>query len=393
MLLLLLHSILSAASLTSAVEFLVIGGEYNHQSLQTFDPDNPERNRILKTKLEGGILHHVSALTHDKKRLLIGGGQQISETGAPGEANFQRSANMWYFDMESREVHKAIPLRMIRSGAGMAEIGGNLLVCGGVEGKFGGGGDRCVHRSCETLKDAALGGAESLAWQTAPAMLANRGTFAMVEMGGRVYAIGGEIINTGKSCPMDGERQPVLDSVEVYDPSTRSWSYIASLKHRRFAHAAAVHSGQIYVCGGHSWIAAGMGDELAPCERYDERFGRWAPMADNQRPRANHAMLAHGDFVYVFAGSTIPNDRTGQEFHDRDHSLFSVERYSLASDRWELLPCHLKQGAYAATAVALPEPLPEALPLTATAPSLPRPTQSILFLLSFFVLFLHFART
>lgn len=52
-----------------------------------------------------------------------------------------------------------------------------------------------------------------------------------------IYAAGG----------YDGQDQ--LNSVERYDVETETWTFVASMKHRRSALGIAVHQGRIYVLG------------------------------------------------------------------------------------------------------------------------------------------------
>lgn len=54
-----------------------------------------------------------------------------------------------------------------------------------------------------------------------------------------IYAAGG----------YDGQDQ--LNSVERYDVETETWTFVASMKHRRSALGIAVHQGRIYVLGGY----------------------------------------------------------------------------------------------------------------------------------------------
>lgn len=68
-------------------------------------------------------------------------------------------------------------------------------------------------------------------------MLSPRRSFGICVYNGKVYAIGGN----------DGTRD--LNTVEVYDPQTNLWAYVAPMIHRRMFCSAVVVSGKIIVIG------------------------------------------------------------------------------------------------------------------------------------------------
>lgn len=58
-------------------------------------------------------------------------------------------------------------------------------------------------------------------------------------LGNRIYVMGG----------YDGTNQ--LNTVERYDVETDTWSFAASMRHRRSALGVTAHHGKIYVLGGY----------------------------------------------------------------------------------------------------------------------------------------------
>lgn len=64
-------------------------------------------------------------------------------------------------------------------------------------------------------------------------------------LGNYIYVMGG----------YDGTNQ--LNSVERYDVETDSWSFIASMRHRRSALGVTTHHGRIYVLGTTSHFTVG----------------------------------------------------------------------------------------------------------------------------------------
>jgi hypothetical protein len=111
------------------------------------------------------------------------------------------------------------------------------------------------------------------------------------------------------------------NAVEVFDPTSRSWSATGSLNvAREEAAGAALPDGTVLVCGG---IRDGTAAE-ASCELYDPKSGRWSLTTVMSGPRHFHAMVALSDGRFLVIGG---NDYMG-------HDLASAELYDRATDRW-----------------------------------------------------------
>ena len=84
------------------------------------------------------------------------------------------------------------------------------------------------------------------AWTRKAGMPTPRRNFAMPVVNGKIYAIGGLIL--------DG---PVLATVEAYDPVTDTWERKADMPTIIHKHATSVVNGKIYVIGGSNGIDTG----------------------------------------------------------------------------------------------------------------------------------------
>src|SRR2546421_5632097 len=79
-----------------------------------------------------------------------------------------------------------------------------------------------------------------------------------------------------------------LDSAELFDPTTGTWSAAASMATpRRFHTAAVLKDGRVLVAGG----SRGPGAMLASAEIYDPITNRWAPAPSMKTPRAYAAAI------------------------------------------------------------------------------------------------------
>src|SRR5262249_4794347 len=112
-----------------------------------------------------------------------------------------------------------------------ATIGGKIYLLGGESGPAAGEID-----AFEYYQPGTAG------WHTLQAMPTARKMFAAAVIGSRLYGFGGSRWNSA------GIR--FTNVVEVYDTATPGWSQVASMPTGRFEHAAVELGGKIYVIGG-----------------------------------------------------------------------------------------------------------------------------------------------
>lgn len=111
-------------------------------------------------------------------------------------------------------------------------------------------------------------------------------------------------------------------AVEEYDPRNDSWRTRRSLPESRVGAASAVVDGRLYVLGGSSignWTAGGDPESFA----YDPVSNRWSTVADIPTPLNGVAAGVIDGDIYVVGGS-----ETGLNLTDL------VQRYNPVNDRW-----------------------------------------------------------
>lgn len=128
-------------------------------------------------------------------------------------------------------------------------------------------------------------------WVTKTPMPHARDFFAVAASGGRAYVVGGEVSGTG--IPGSGSSSSL---VEIYDPSTDSWSSGTSLPTARTAPVAATVNGVIYVIGG---LAA---NALSTVEAFDPASQQWATLASMPTARYAAAAAVINNQICVFGG-------------------------------------------------------------------------------------------
>lgn len=190
------------------------------------------------------------------------------------------------------------------SSEGSGTSHGGLFYTVGGRGPFGARTDIWSYDPTTDTWDATL----------AP-MTQGRAGLATAVVGNAIYAIGGRV---GTGGPCSGGP---LASVERYDIDTDTWTHVAPLLSPRSDLAAAVVGGRIYVFGG----CSGFGGFLNTVDVYDPVTNTWsAAPTDMPTARASmYAVATKGNTVYVIGGySGVPPGHN------------TNEAYKVSQDSW-----------------------------------------------------------
>jgi uncharacterized delta-60 repeat protein len=132
-------------------------------------------------------------------------------------------------------------------------------------------------------------------------------TATLLPDGKVLVAGGGNISSTGAV---------TLDSAELYDPATGTWSAAGSLTRPRSGHTAMLlPSGKVLVVGG---------DSAGTAELYDPAASSWTPTGSLNTPRAAFAATLLSTGKVLVAGGVDNSDET----------LFSAELYDPTTETW-----------------------------------------------------------
>jgi N-acetylneuraminic acid mutarotase len=130
---------------------------------------------------------------------------------------------------------------------------------------------------------------------------------AVVISDGRIYAMGGRQKERNEDAHgnVTGSAVSVLDTVECYDPGTNKWEYKKPMSSERMLFAAVVGpDDKIYVFGG----SAGLSTEpstpvLDTTEVYDPHTDTWSTRTPMPAPRWGHAGVLGADGrIYIMGG-------------------------------------------------------------------------------------------
>lgn len=142
------------------------------------------------------------------------------------------------FDSETETFSPLPPLPVPRSACAAAALGDDIYITGGVNGNH--------HNSTIRFNTKTM-----IQEEVAP-MSTARVVHQLVELGGRLYAIGGYHTET---------------SVEAYNATTDQWAAVASTHHEFSWFGATAASGKIYVCNHKGF------------EVYDPEADRWQTLS------------------------------------------------------------------------------------------------------------------
>jgi len=177
---------------------------------------------------------HASAVIDDK--IVVAGGC-YNGTPLKSVEVFEKSLtpkSIFSGDYWQTKWRKLSPMTQARSGHALVACNNSLIAIGG----SGGGYDACD--SVEILSE--LEGQ----WRCLKPMNVRRNRLAAVVCDGQIYAIGGKS-STG-----------IEKSVEKYDFSLKTWTYVASMNSPRWGHSACALYGRILVVGGQNEQGGGI---------------------------------------------------------------------------------------------------------------------------------------
>ncbi|MEA4971873.1 MAG: kelch repeat-containing protein [Candidatus Metalachnospira sp.] len=114
-------------------------------------------------------------------------------------------------------------------------------------------------------------------WTTLAPMTTSRYGFETEVIDGKIYAIGGWNVSAGDS------KGKSLSSTEVYNPSTNTWTTLASMPTPRCYLQTEVINGKIYAIGGYG--SSGCDDILSSTEVYDSSTDPWTTLVSMSKSK------------------------------------------------------------------------------------------------------------
>jgi N-acetylneuraminic acid mutarotase len=169
-------------------------------------------------------------------------------------------------------------------------------------------------------------------WKALAPMPTRRGAGAAVELGGRIYVIGGSAAPPHHGGPItEATVLPSVGTLEEYDPASGAWRTLQPMPSARNHFTAAAVDGKLYVIGGRIGdVNVTRSSNTDVVEAYDPAADAWTLRARMPTARSGTAGGAHAGRVYVVGGE-YQNDEVMMAFR-------AVEAYDAASNSWSVMP-------------------------------------------------------
>lgn len=127
-------------------------------------------------------------------------------------------------------------------------------------------------------------------WITRAPMPTPRQEMPHAVINGKIYVPGGIVNNSGIP----------TNSVEVYEPSTDTWSEISPMPEALHHHTAVELNGKLYIIGGYN--AQLFSSQTDKVQEYDPQTGIWTEKQSLPYPIAAHTSVALDGKIYLFGG-------------------------------------------------------------------------------------------
>ncbi|KAA3613163.1 MAG: T9SS C-terminal target domain-containing protein [Calditrichaeota bacterium] len=147
-------------------------------------------------------------------------------------------------------------------------------------------------------------------WKDRAVLNVPRAGAAAVTWGGKIYVFGGKSLNNN-----------VLNSVEVYDPSSDTWdsTIVDPFVNARYNTSAIVWENKIYLVGGRT------NDEVEDnVEIYDPVQNKWEEAQELHEGREGHSVNIINDLIYTIGGQ-----------EENYHYVDDIEYYNDLKGEWE----------------------------------------------------------
>ena len=172
-----------------------------------------------------------------------------------------------------------------RGGATAQAIGGLIYVAGGMDGSGA---------SVDVLE---IYNPSTNTWSAGAPMAIRRDNPGSAVLGGDLYVFGGRIRDASGT-----EVNPTLNSVEMYDPSTNTWTPRTAMPTGRRTMVVGTLNGKAQVMGGEKTPTGGT---FAANEEYDAATDTWSALYPMLTPRHGAAAATIGTTIYTVGGGAF----------------------------------------------------------------------------------------
>jgi N-acetylneuraminic acid mutarotase len=232
--------------------------------------------------LPGPGVEDVKVVAMDGKIYAVGGGTHFFTDSVANFAVYDPATNLWT---------SLAPMSQGRGGPVAEVINGKIYVAGGRD-PLG-----------NSVNTAEVYDPATDTWSAVAPMATRRDNAGSATFNGKLYVFGGRILDAG-GVTIDGE----LNTMEIYDPATDTWSPGAPMPTGRRAMIVGKISGRAQVMGGEN----NGGQAFPQNEEYNPVTNTWRTITTMQTPRHGMAAGTINGKVYTAGGGVV----AGSSFSD-----------------------------------------------------------------------------
>lgn len=305
-------------------KLLAVGGMDGHKgaiSIESYEP-RLDKWTLLKNMPARRLQFGVAVM--DDKLIIVGGRDGLKTLNT-----------VECFDLTAMTWGSIVPpMGTPRHGLGVAFLEGPLYAVGG-------------HDGWSYLATVERWDPASRTWNYVAPMASMRSTAGVAVLGSRLYVIGGR---DGSVCHR---------TVECYDPHTNRWTLRAPMNKRRGGVGVGVLNGFLYALGGHDCPASNPAVyRTETVERYDPTTDTWTLIASLSVGRDAIGVSVIGDWLIAVGG------------YDGNQYLKTVEQYDTESNEWQqIAPVNYSRAGACVVAIPNNVATPGTVPIAAAAAS------------------------
>ncbi|HOV28231.1 MAG TPA: kelch repeat-containing protein [Pseudobacteroides sp.] len=252
-----------------------------------------------RSELPSKLIGHTSVVINEKLYIL----------GGYGEGSYLSDVTI--YNPKEGIWKKNTDMNHLRSYFSSTVLDGKIYAIGGIGGVNLGLGGLDSVESYDPANDT---------WTLEPKMSVPRVDASAVSLNGKIYVMGGfdDLLS----------RSTFYDSMEEYDPATKTWSLKAKMPEMRCSHEAVALNGYIYVIGGSKVVynsATGQYkmESTDKVLRYDPSTNKWSTAGSISIPRRDFGAEVANGKIYIMGG-----------YDASDKLTTSIEEYDPSKDTW-----------------------------------------------------------